>query len=102
MHWVLPGCTYGCIPKVQGALAGHVVSPIPAVLEPRVHGCPEGPVSCSLAVIGCLSICCAWAQLSVRLLVTPQRVRRRGITAERICAGAHNGSSDGQTPMTTH
>jgi len=35
MHRVLPGCTYGCIPKVQGAHDGHVVSPVPAVLEPR-------------------------------------------------------------------
>ena len=23
MHRVLPGCTYGCIPKVQGALDVH-------------------------------------------------------------------------------
>src|SRR5712691_10033557 len=37
MHRVLPGCTYGCIPKVQGALDGPVVGPVPAVLEPRVH-----------------------------------------------------------------
>src|SRR5262249_22731877 len=27
--------------------------------SPQADGCPEGPVSCSLAVIGCLSICCA-------------------------------------------
>ena len=25
--------------------------------SPQADGCPEGPVSCSLAVIGCLSIC---------------------------------------------
>src|SRR6516165_2925220 len=25
MHRVLPGCTYGCIPKVQGALDVHFV-----------------------------------------------------------------------------
>src|SRR6267378_920694 len=33
MHRVLPGCTYGRIPKVQAALDVHFVSPLPAVLE---------------------------------------------------------------------
>src|SRR5215475_2418204 len=34
MHRVLPECTYGLIPKVQGALGVFFVSPVPAVLEP--------------------------------------------------------------------
>src|SRR5713226_9597203 len=31
MHRVLPGCTYGRSPKVQGVLDVHFVSPVPAV-----------------------------------------------------------------------
>src|SRR5205085_9163642 len=32
MHRVLPGCTYGRIPKVQGPLDVHFVSPVPNCL----------------------------------------------------------------------
>ena len=37
MHRVLPECTCGLIPEVQGALNDHFVSPVPAVLVPCVH-----------------------------------------------------------------
>src|SRR6266702_7961975 len=42
MHRVLPGCTYGCIPKVQGARDVSFVSPGPAVLEPRAPFTSKG------------------------------------------------------------
>jgi hypothetical protein len=40
--------------------------------RPQADFVPEGHVIFSLAVIVCLSICCALAQLSVRMIVTPQ------------------------------
>jgi general secretion pathway protein A len=39
--------------------------------RPQADFVPEGHVIFSLAVIVCLSICCALAQLSVRMIVTP-------------------------------
>src|SRR5216684_2131864 len=72
MHRVLPGCTYGRIPKVQGPLDVHSVSPVPNCLgaagafhqkdtvsrgEPTVRQSAPRAVKCRIACSAFVTRC---------------------------------------------
>jgi hypothetical protein len=60
MHRVLPGCTYGRIPKVQGPLDVHFVSPVPGTAPEKAGVCPVVPMGKLLAIVLVSGCAAAW------------------------------------------